>query len=232
MDISDLTRGFSAPEIRDPFAPKREIELSPEDVETVTQSIARLDQSGLNKDDLFEIFTDWQTKKTLTSKRIFISTSLLVVAASWIGVDFSELTIFGLKVSNGSPFRFIVFVLISVVMSGVFYELSRKIDSSVRRAKIVRATQDIENLKESVEAVDDVIKRNKIKSFNNLYYDFKSTAMAANQHDAIDVYNAICFYLNHLSAAGTQLNAISIAEQIIIYILALHAVVVLVLALL
>lgn len=227
-----MTRGFSVPEFRDPLAPKREIELSTEDIETVTNSIAKLDQSGLNKDELFEIFSDWQTKKTLTSKRIFISTSLLVVAASWIGVNFSELTIFGLKVSNGSPTRFIVFVLISVVMSGVFYELSRRIDSSVRKAKIIRATQDIDNLRESVGAVDEVIERNKIKSFNKLYYDFKRTTLATNQHDAIDVHNAIHFYQNHLSAAGTHLNVISIAEQIVIYILALHAVVVLVWALL
>ena len=100
MDINNLTRGFSIPEIRDPLAPKRDIELSTEDIETVTKSIAKLNRSGLNKDELFEMFSDWQTKKTLTSKRIFISTSLLVVAASWIGVDFSELTIFGLKVAN------------------------------------------------------------------------------------------------------------------------------------
>ena len=217
---------------RDPLAPNREIEISSEDIETVTKSIVKLDRSGLNKDDLFEIFSDWQTKKTLTSKRMFISTSLLVVAASWIGVDFSELTIFGLKVSNGSPTRFIVFVLISVVMSGVFYELSRRIDSSVRKAKIIRATQDIKSLRESVEAVNDVIERNGIKSFNKLYYDFKQTGLRPNKHDAIDVYNAIRFYLNNLSSAGTQLNVISIAEQIVIYILALHAVVVLVWALL
>jgi len=227
MDINDLTRGLSAPEFKDPLAPKREIELSTEDVCTVTESIAKLDQSGLNKDELFEIFSDWQTKKTLTSKRIFISTSLVVVAASWIGVDFSELTIFGLKVSNGSPSRFIVFVLISVVMSGVFYELSRRIDSSVRRAKIIRSSRDIENLKEHVRAVDQVIERNGIKSFNKLYYDFKRTDLAANRHDAIDVYDAIRFYLNHLSAAGAQLNVVSIAEQIVINMLALHAVVVL-----
>lgn len=232
MDINNLTRGFSPPEFRDPLAPKREIDLSTEDIEIVNKSITKLDQSGLNKDELFEIFSDWQTKKTLTSKRIFISTSLLVVAASWIGVDFSELTIFGLKVSNGNPLRFIVFVLISVVLSGVFYELSRRIDSSVRKAKIIRATQDIEKLRGFVEAVDEVIERNEIKSFNKLYYDFKRTALAANQHDAIDVYNAIRFYLNHLSGAGAQLNVISIAEQIVIYILALHAVVVLAWALL
>lgn len=215
------------PGIKDPFAPKREIKLSTEDVEIVNRSITKLDQSGLNKDEVFEIFSDWQTKKTLTSKRIFISTSLLVVSASWIGVDFSELTILGLKVSNGSPSRFIVFVLISVVVSGIFYQLSRKIDASVRKARVIRADQDIEKLKEPVEAVDEVIERNGIKSFNKLYYDFKSSTLnaTANKHDAIDVYNAVRFYLNHLSIAGTRLRIISIAEEIIIYLLAFHAVV-------
>lgn len=219
------------PESRNPLAPKREIKLSTEDVEIVANSIAELDQSSLNRDDLFETFSDWQSKRTLTAKRIFMSTSLLVVAASWIGVDFSELTVFGLKVSNGSPDRFIIFVLIAVVLSGVFYELSRRIDSSVRKAKIIRAARDIKYLKESVEAVDEVIKRNEIKSFGDLYYDFNSRLLSGGQHDAVDVYKAIHFYLNHLSAAGFQLNMVSIAEQIVIYVLALHAVAALVLAL-
>ena len=56
MDINNLTRKFSVPEFKDPLAPKREIDLSAEDVCTVTESIAKLDQSGLNKDELFEIF--------------------------------------------------------------------------------------------------------------------------------------------------------------------------------
>lgn len=232
MNTNDLMAGLSIPEVRDPFAPKREIELSTEDIDTVHKSIDKLDKSGLNKDDLFEIFSDWQTKKTLTSKRIFVSTSILVVSASWIGVDFTELTVFGLKVANGSPSRFVAFVLISIIMSGIFYEASRRIDGAVRKARIIRASQDIDELKEPVEAVKKVIEQNDIKSFNKLYYDFKSSTMAANQHDAIDVYNAVRFYFNHLSTAGVRLNAISVAEQFIIYSIAFHAVVVLVWALL
>jgi len=228
MNINDLGRSFSAPEIKDPFGPKREIKLSAEDIETTNKSITKLDQSRLNKNDLFEIFMDWQTKKTLTSKRIFVSTSLLVVSAAWIGVDFTELTVFGLKVANGNPSRFVTFVLISIIMSGVFYEVCRKIDVSVRKAKIIRASQGIEKLKEPVEVINKVIERNSIESFNKLYHDFKSSTLGVNQHDAIDVYNAVSFYLNHLSTAGTRLNAVSITEQAIIYVLAFHAVVVLV----
>lgn len=232
MSTKDIMTGLSIPEPRDPFAAPREIDLSSEDVDIIEKSITKLDKSALNKDDLFEIFSDWQTKKTLTSKRVFVSTSILVVSASWIGVDFKELTVFGLKVANGSPDRFILFVLISIIISGIFYEISRKIDDAVRKARIIRTSQDIDDLKDPVEAVKKVMDRNDIKSFNELYYDFKSTNMASSHHDAVDVYYAVQFFFEHLSTAGKKFNVILFAEQIIIYSLAVHAVVVLVWALL
>jgi len=229
MSTSDFMSGLSTPKFKDPFAPKREIELSKEDVAIVYESISKLDKSGINKDDLFEIFSDWQSKRTLTSKRVFVSTSVLVVSASWIGVDFTELTVFGLKVANGNPVRFIIFVLISIVMSGLYYEISRRIDSAVRKAKIIRTSQDVDALKEPVDELYEVVERNNIESFNKLFYDCKSSNLSApGQHDAIDVYNAVRFYSKHLSVAGARLITIAVAEQVIIYSLAIHAVAVLV----
>jgi len=82
MSTNDFMAGLSIPEPRNPFAPPREIELSAEDINIANKSITQLDKSALNKDDLFKIFSDWQTKKTLTSKRVLVSTSMLVVSAS------------------------------------------------------------------------------------------------------------------------------------------------------
>ncbi|GGB93438.1 hypothetical protein GCM10011352_19390 [Marinobacterium zhoushanense] len=223
---------ISAPSFPDPHAPRREIDLSDDDESIVENSIAKLDKSSLDTDGLFEIFSDWQTKKTLTSKRVFLSTSLLVAAATWIGVDYTDLTLFGLKLASGNHEKLIIFVLLSIVSSGIFYEMSRRIDSSVRRAKISHINRDIKVLKESVKAIEDVMKRNNIPSFVDLYFDFRSSMTAASQHDAIDVFRAINFYNKNLSKAGSGLNIVIIVEEVLIYSIAAYAVIALLLSIL
>ena len=232
MDINKITSGISMPRIADPSAPRREIELKDGDEKIVYESIAKLDESRLDTDELFEVFDDWQTKKTLTSKRIFISTSILVAAASWVGVNYTEMTLFGLKLSNGNPERLIILILLSIILSGIFYEVSRQIDSSVRKAKISHINRDLKELREHMMAIREVMGRNNISSFSKLYYDFKSPLLNVNvKHNAIDVFRAINFYDKNLSGANKGLNLVTIAEQLLIYIIAAYAIVALLVSL-
>lgn len=228
MDINKITSAISMPKVADPTAPRREIDLQEGDEKIVYESIDKLDKSRLNTEDLFEVFNDWQTKKTLTSKRIWVSTSLLVAAASWIGVDYTELTLFGLKLSNGNPERLIAFILILIILSGIFYEVSRRIDSSVRNAKISHISRDLKELREPMRAIREVMDRNNISSFSDLYYDFKSSLVVNNKHNAVDVFRAINFYDKNLTGAGKGLNLVTIAEQLVIYLIAAYAIVALV----
>ena len=229
MDINKMLPNFTVPRMADPTAPRREIDLQDGDEKIVYESITKLDESRLDSEELFEVFNDWQTKKTLTSKRVFVSTSLLVAAASWIGVDYTNLTLFGLKLSNGNPERLIIFILISIVISGIFYEISRRIDASVRKAKISHIYRDIKGLREPMKAIEEVMKRNNVSSFSDLYFDFKSSL--GSRHDAIDVFRAINFYNKNLSGAGKGLNIVNIAEQLIIYLIAMYAIVALIVSL-
>lgn len=232
MDIDKLTSGFSMPRVADPTVPRREIDLQDGDEKIIHESIAKLDKSRLDTDELFEVFNDWQTKKTLTSKRIFVSTSLLVSAASWVGVNYTELTLFGLKLSNGNPERLIIFILISIIMSGIFYEVSRRIDSSVRKAKISHINRDLKELREPMRAIREVMERNNVSSFSDLYYDFRSSLLNASaKHDAIDVFRAIDFYDKNLSGAGKGLNLVTMAEQLLIYLIAGYAIIALLVSL-
>lgn len=231
MDINKITPGLSMPRIPDPSAPRREIELQEGDERIVYESINKLDKSRLDTEGLFELFNDWQTKKTLTSKRVFVSTSLLVAAASWIGVNYTELTLFGLKLSNGNPERLLIFVLMSIILSGIFYEISRWIDSSVRNAKISYISKDLKELREPMRAIREVMERNNISSFFDLYYDFKSSLAANNKHNAIDVFRAVNFYDKNLSGAGKGLNLVTMAEQLLIYSIAVYAIAALLLSL-
>ena len=219
MNINDLMSGFSTPRITDPTAPPRELNIHDADEAIIVSSIEELDRSNLKTEDLYEVFSDWQTKKTLTSKRIFVSTSILVASAAWIGIDHTTLALFGLKISDGSPDRFIIFVLLSIVTSGIFYEFSRRIDASVRSARINHINSDLKNLVKPIDAINEAMKRNGIESFRDLYFDFKSS-LYSSRHDAIDVYRAINFYKNNLSSAGMGLKAVTLMEHLIVYSIA------------
>jgi len=214
--------GISMPRIPDPTAPRRELHIRDDDEKIIDDAIEELDRSSLKTDDLYEVFSDWQTKKTLTSKRIFVSTSIIVAAAAWIGIDYTELTFFGLKVANGEPNRFIIFMLISILTSGIFYEFSRRIDASVRNAKISHINSDLKSLAKPIETIEEAMKRNDIESFNDLYFDFRSS-LSAGRHDAIDVYRAIKFYRKNLSRAGIGLTFVTITEHLIVYSVAVFA---------
>src|SRR5690606_24726283 len=92
MNTNILMSGISMPRIPDATAPRRELHIRDDDEKIIDDAIEELDRSSLKTDDLYEVFSDWQTKKTLTSKRIFVSTSIIVAAAAWIGIDYTELT--------------------------------------------------------------------------------------------------------------------------------------------
>lgn len=223
MNMDNLISGMSTPRVSDPTAPRRELDIDKEDEQVIDSAIERLDRSNLKTEELYEVFSDWQTKKTLTSKRIFVSISILVAAATWIGIDYTELSFFGLDVANGSPKRFIIFVFISISASGVFYELSRRIDSSVRKARIKHINNDLKGLVQPIEAIDGAMGRNNIHDFVDLYFDFRSS-LSSSQHDAIDVYRAVKFYKTNLSRAGVGLNLVTLAENLIVYSIAAIAI--------
>lgn len=204
------------PRISDPTAPRRELDIREEDEKIIDEAIEKLDRSNLKTEDLYDVFSDWQTKKTLTSKRIFVSTATLVAAADWIGIDYTALSFFGLKVANGSPERFTIFVLISILASGIFYEFSRRIDVSVRNARIKSVNSDLKDLVSPIESIDGAMERNNINDFVDLYYDFRSS-LRATKHDAIDVYRAVKFYKHNLSLAGIGLSVVTLSEHIIVY---------------
>lgn len=225
MDISKFKTQLAKPSFSGITEPSRKIKLSPGDEVTVYKAIQYLNQSKIRKRDVFKIFNDWQTQKTLTSKRIFVSSSLLVSAAAFIGVDYTELSLFGLKVSNGSPLKFLIFILISIVVSGVFYEVSRRIDISVRNAQVANIEKSILLLKEHVESLIRVMDKNEISSFKKLYNDFKpNNLLSPTVHDETESFDTVKFYQTHLVTAGKGLNVVVVAEQVIIYLIAINAI--------
>ena len=71
MSIDSLLSGIPTPRFTDPTAPRRELDIHHEDDEIIYKAIEELDRSSLKAEDVYDVFNDWQTKKTLTSKRVF-----------------------------------------------------------------------------------------------------------------------------------------------------------------
>ena len=115
-----------------------------------------------------------------------------------------------------------IFVLLSICVSGVFYEFARRIDSSVRNARIRYINSDLKSFVKPIEAIDGAMARNNIDDFVDLYFDFRSS-LSSSQHDAIDVYRAVKFYQKNLSRAGFGLSLVIITENLIIYLVAAGA---------
>lgn len=218
-DLAQKTAGIPSP--------KRKLKIPEEDVIIINNAINELDESSLKTEDLYEIFYDWQTKKTLTLKRLFLSTSVLVASATWIDIDYTNLSIFGLEVAEGSPKNFIVFILTIIILSGLFFQISRWIDTSIRKSKVTYITSALSNLDKEYNNITRVMERNKIESFNELYYDFRS-ALNSPGHNAIDVFRAVKFYKKNLTKARAGLSFITVSEYSIIYGVALFAAIVLV----
>lgn len=228
MDSHSLFGSLSTPSFKSPTESDREIEMSKEDESLADDSIRKLDESSLDTKDLFDVFDDWQTKRTLTSKRILVSTSVLVSSASWVGIDYTKLTFFGMKVADGAPIKFLLFIIAVILLSCAFYELSRRVDLSVRKAKIAHVDRDLKELIEPFNEIKGVMERNGINSVANLYFDFRSAISNGSKHNAIDVFRAIEFYREHLSRADMGLRVVTMGEQAIIYLVAAYAVVALI----
>jgi hypothetical protein len=102
----------------------------------------------------------------------------------------------------------------------------------VRKARISHINRDLKQLREPIMAIREVMERNNVSSFSDLYYDFRSSLLNVNaKNDAIDVFRAINFYDKNLSGAGKGLNLVTIAEQLLIYLIAVYAIIALLVSL-
>lgn len=83
---------YSQPDLT---GPRREIELSAEQEKRAQEAITTLANSGLTVDELFAAFQDWQSRRTIVSRRFFLSAAALIGGSYWVGVDLSTISRIG-----------------------------------------------------------------------------------------------------------------------------------------
>lgn len=219
----DRTFGLGDLNLRrwDPGAAPHKIPLSEEDRSRVESAMEQLSQSGLDVQRVFDLFQDWQSRRTLLAKRFFGSSAVIVGAVMWVGMDLSKFSFLGVTVEDGSLTRFIMFLLAFIVVSGVFFESSRRIDRRVQRANVARVRDELVNLGPVVDQLDEMAARYDIESVDDLLYD--SREGIGTMTSDIDAYDAVKFYQSHLKGAGVGLSLIERAELLAVYALALYA---------
>lgn len=204
--------------------PPREIRLSNEDEQIVQQSIDALGRTGLETKLLFDIVQDWQTRRTVTAKRLFASASVVIAAVIWVGADFDKLSFFGFQVGEGSLFRFVAFLSSFIVVTGFMFEFSRRIDLSVRTARISLMEKELRDAGNTVDRVDEIVHRYKVRSANYLLRDFRRHIVRdAPDFSAIHAYDAVKLYREHLKGAGLGLRLIEKIEWVSLYLIAAYA---------
>lgn len=207
--------------VPDPFGPPHKLPLSDDDRNRAETALEQLDQSGLETRQVFELFQDWQSRRTLLSKRLLASASVIVAAVIWVGMDLSNLTFLGVKVQDGSLGRFVVFLGGFIVLSGVYFESSRRIDRNVQRAQIHRIADDLEKLVPVVDQLDEMANRYEVESGEDLLDDCRSRHRV--EFGDAKAYDAVKFYKKQLKGAGVGQSILEVVEILGIYVLAAYA---------
>jgi len=210
------------PTIRDPRAPSRQIKLSDADEQAAYTARKALSEFGLTIDQVFKVFRDWQSRQTVTAKRLLASSAMIFAAMTWIEMDLSEISFFGLEVSSTGAAKFSIFASAFIIVSGIMFEWCRRIDLAVRRANIEILRKNLQAGEKMVAELDALVARCKISSVDELFDDFRER-LTVDISD-IQSYDAIRFYKTYLKRAGTGLRIVESAELLIVYPVAAYAV--------
>lgn len=210
--------GYSQPDLTSPM---REIELSTEQEKMAQEAISTLANSGLTVDGLFAAFQDWQTRRTIVSRRFFLSVAALVGGSYWVGVDLSNARFLGLALGDGNLLRFIALLGFILLVSGAMFLFSRGIDKAVRAAKIQSKLRSIEPCTKAAKELDQLVSAIGLSSTEDLLYDFRERIIT--HHSDQDAYEAAHFYETNLKRSHIEDRIMESAELIGVALVGIYA---------
>ncbi|NGP90253.1 hypothetical protein [Fodinibius halophilus] len=176
--------------------PPREIDLSPEEAFKVKKIMSNLASTGLTVDSLFDLFNDWQSNKTKSTKRFVLSFSFILSLTIVAGVNITEIDLFGVSVQDEMSALFLSSLATILVISFFYYIYLQNKDWEVHTAKTSYVDKSLKNCLNMVEQIDDILTKKDIKSAKDLFDDFKSSYDKSNLE--FEAYQAIKFYKNNL----------------------------------
>lgn len=170
------------------------ITVEPQVAPKLLETFQGIRDSKVSLDDILDILREWETRATLTAKKLFTTTALILAAAFIIQLDYSELGIAG--ISNANAANRTTFILAMILLStGFAFWWHRSIDLKMRswRTSIIKDRMEVigEALNRAIHDVGEDIDFRKTSIFYPVNNSLKPIQASSSP------LNAYYFYREH-----------------------------------
>ena len=164
--------------------------------------------------DLNETINAWETARTRSPKRLYITISAIILIAFISGIEFSSLPFLGLSTGSGNVVNFSICLWVVLLISGMLYQINRTIDLEYRNGKIALIRGQIEVYEGAFISMCDICEID--YKNNDDMSPFARICQRLNYNDEdliqrIRGVSTIRYYLTHIKpteAKGTKLEAL------------------------
>ncbi|MDZ7767206.1 MAG: hypothetical protein U5K00_22800 [Melioribacteraceae bacterium] len=141
--------------------------LTVDEERTNKKAYRKLGQTNIDEEKPFELFKEWQSRKTRSIKRFVLSLSFLLTFAWIVNINIYEIQPLGLNVSEVNEKRFLGFLLVIHVVTFIYYRVQRSIDLNIKKARISLFEEDLNELINHSDFFENLISKGKGKTFVN-----------------------------------------------------------------
>ncbi len=203
-------------------APRR-YNISDEEVKIVEQAYNKFSRSTLETEKLFDLFKEWQSLKTRSLKRFTISLSFLLTFAWIVKIDITDIEPLGLNISGADQVLFLIILAIIHIATFVLYRVQRSIDLNINKAEISLFEEELKELLKISSTLGKIIEEERAPSIRKLIHDVKGAYGTNSINDVLKLNKALSFFKDKLQKQQTKRDAIEILETVVIYGLAIAA---------
>jgi|GEM_PF-6158389 len=182
------------------------------DIQDTLASIARM---KLSVDEVIPILREWESRPTLTAKKVFAATAFLMAVAAFIGIDYGQLPFMGISEGRGTP-RATLVPFIVLLSSGVVYWWQRGIDLNLRRWQSKGIEERIRDLGDQLDSVRPLLTEVEEADFRKLPY-LDATKTRHRVRYSSDALNAFYFYHEEFKPQQNSRRAFEILEVVSLF---------------
>lgn len=175
--------------------------LEPEQEDRFSKAAIYLNGLKLDIDVLFTLFTEWQSSKQKSLKRIIISLCVVISLLFIVGGDLTAIGWIDDQVEDNKSNWFLFIIFLYLIITSMYLYRIRRIDLKVRDAKLNDIEKEINDGKIWVDVFDEISESSKLKL--NAYLDKYAKVY---KDSAQDSYLAIKFYEKHLKKTYDEFN--------------------------
>jgi len=177
------------------------LSLTPDQIEDLSKAANKLNNAELSIEKVFQLFSEWQSNKQKSAKRVAISLGLIVSLLYLVGGDLTSIGWIDDQVADEQSNIFLFSLLLILVGSTFYLFRIRSLDLKVREAKLKVLNYGIKNGEKWVASLDEISDKKQQKLFVLLNKHAK-----VHKDGAIESYLAIKFYQNELKASFDEFS--------------------------